>query len=164
MFAPSLTLSLLCSAVTFVASASLQQGASSQPGNMNTQSASLVNSLALPSSQAKAVTSKLENDSNLAAFLNGGSYVESGLVTLACYVLQACLGAASVDTTPVSPTEVDANWFVVSSAQTRQKLIILFKVGSVLEYSNMCRTSRISGRCVDDTPSHQFPPNQIRRS
>lgn len=77
---------------------------------MASQITTFVNELALPSPQAKPLVSTLVNDSNLAAYLSQSQYVESGLVSLACYVAQIALGATSVDQTPVNATEIEVNW------------------------------------------------------
>lgn len=77
---------------------------------MASQITTFVNGLALPSPQAQPLINTLVNDSNLADYLKKSQYVESRLVSLACYVAQIVLGAESVDQTPVNPTEVNANW------------------------------------------------------
>lgn len=76
-----------------------------------------IESLALSASQAQSLTSELEKDSNLGAFLGGSNHDPSGLITLACKTARACLGADSVETQPVNQTEVDANWLVMSGGQ-----------------------------------------------
>ena len=81
---------------------------------MKSASAEFVGDLALPSSQTQLLISTLEGDCNLAAFLDGHDYLESGLISLACHVAQAILGSESVDTEPVDQTEVMLNWYVVA--------------------------------------------------
>ena len=76
-----------------------------------------VDSLALPTSLARSLVSRLQGDSNLEAFLNGKNHDSSGLVPLARLVVEACLGTDSVDTIPLNQTEVDANWFVIVFTQ-----------------------------------------------
>jgi len=136
---------------------------SQKTGNMSNNISAFVDGLSLPSSQAQSLTSKLESGSNLAAYLNGGTYLQSALVPHACYILQACLGTGSVDTAPVSQTEVDANWSAVLSPQSHRKLTIVIQVRSMLEYSNMCRTPRVRTKCIKYAQDCQFLPNQIRR-
>lgn len=87
MFGPSLIYFVLCAVTTFVASISLQQTDKSKTGNMNNNISAFVDGLSLPSSQAQSLTSKLESDSNLAAYLNGGTYLQSALVPHACYII-----------------------------------------------------------------------------
>lgn len=71
----------------------------------------LVDSLALPSSsEAQSLTTELAQDPNLNAFLKGGKYNSSALLTLACQAVRIALGDDSVDTSPVSAANVDANW------------------------------------------------------
>lgn len=76
-----------------------------------------VDSLALPTSLARSLTSRLHGDSNLEAFLNGKNHDSSGLIPLVCLLVEACLGADSVDTIHENRTEVDANWFVIFFTQ-----------------------------------------------
>ncbi|KAL9115567.1 MAG: hypothetical protein Q9187_007280 [Circinaria calcarea] len=79
-------------------------------GMMQAKIEAFVNSLNLPSSQGQLLTSKLEDNSNLAAFLNGKDSDASGLVSLACQSARLCSGPDSVDTVPLNQTTVDANW------------------------------------------------------
>ena len=74
--------------------------------------APFVQSLDIPSSQAEHLTATLDHDPNLEACLKGKNYDTSSLVKLACLSAEVCLGADSVDTTPVNQTEVDNNWSV----------------------------------------------------
>ena len=74
--------------------------------------ATFVESLDIPSSQAEHLTARLNNDPNLEAFLNDKNHDTSKLIKLACLSAEICLGADSVDTTPVHQTEVDNNWSV----------------------------------------------------
>ncbi|KAL8981373.1 MAG: hypothetical protein Q9205_003823 [Flavoplaca limonia] len=69
-----------------------------------------VNSLALPPPQAQLLSSKLDQDSNLAAFLGGKDYQSSFLLALSCLSIRATLGDSSVDTIPINQTETEANW------------------------------------------------------
>lgn len=108
----------------------------------------VVNSLNIPSSQAQLLTSKLEDNANLAAFLNGKDYDASGLISLACQSAQLCLGSDSVDTIPLNQTTVDANWSVVLSAQNHRKLTIMAKVPSMLVFSIMRRIPSIGTGCI----------------
>ena len=74
-----------------------------------------VDSLALPSPQRQALSNRLDQDSNLAAFLSGNDYQSFGLLVLACLSLRSILGNESVDTIPVDQTEAEANWFATSA-------------------------------------------------
>ncbi|TVY80672.1 Bifunctional solanapyrone synthase [Lachnellula suecica] len=87
---------------------------SSSPRGLDTTMASqittFVNGLSLSSPQAQPLEKTLVSDSNLTAYLNNSKYLETELISLACYVAQIVLGADSVDQTPISPTEVETNW------------------------------------------------------
>lgn len=120
-------------------------------------------SLDLPLSQAQDLTSKLEGDSNLAAFLRGKDYDASGLISLACQSAQTCFGDNSVDTTPVDQGTVEGTWSIVFSAQERQKLTIMMKVSSLLAFSDVRCNPRINTRCIQDAKDYQFLPNGICR-
>ncbi len=122
-----------------------------------------VDSLNLPSSKAQPLARTLKADSNLAAFLDGKDYDTSGLISLACQSAQSWLGADSVDITPLNQTTVDANWWVVVSAQNHEKLIITIKVSNMLVFSNMCSTPGISTRCLQDAEDCHLFPNNICR-
>ncbi|KAL9636811.1 MAG: hypothetical protein Q9204_002111 [Flavoplaca sp. TL-2023a] len=82
-----------------------------------------VNSLALPPPQAQLLSSKLDQDSNLAAFLSGKDYQSSFLLALSCLSIRATLGDNSVDTIPVNQTETEANW---SQACWRSPTCVVF--------------------------------------
>ncbi|MCJ1348031.1 hypothetical protein MMC31_006262 [Peltigera leucophlebia] len=69
-----------------------------------------IDSIALYPSQAQSLTSELEKDSNVEAFLCGREHNPSALIILACKTARACLGADSIVTQPVNQTEVDNNW------------------------------------------------------
>lgn len=77
---------------------------------MNERITTFINSLDLPSSRAQYLTLKLGHDSTLEAFLNGKERDASALLQLACFSAEICLGADSVDSSPVNHTEVDGNW------------------------------------------------------
>ncbi|KAL9118079.1 MAG: hypothetical protein Q9187_005380 [Circinaria calcarea] len=110
MFAPSLIYYLLHIGTTFSASYFPHQLDMQKQGMMQAKIEAFVNSPNLPSSQGQHLTSKLEDNSNLAAFLNGKDYDASGLVSLACQSARLCFGPDSVDTVPLNQTTVDANW------------------------------------------------------
>ena len=76
--------------------------------------AKFIDDLDLLAAQAQSVLRTLEADSNLASFLNGTDFLESGLVSLACNVAQTIFGAESVDTAPVEQTDVMLNWYIVA--------------------------------------------------
>ena len=73
---------------------------------------SFIELLDLLSPQAQFLNSRLGGDSNLEAFLGGKDHEASVLIKLACLSADVCLGADSVETTPMNNTEVDSNWYV----------------------------------------------------
>lgn len=89
MFASSLVLYLVCICATFAASSIPHQLDREKRDSMKEIKAFVV-SLDLPLSQAQDLTSKLESDPNLAAFLKGKDYDASGLISLACQSAQTC--------------------------------------------------------------------------
>lgn len=121
MFAPSLVPYLYSVGTIFVAASSSHQLDMQTRDTMHHKIEAFIGSLDLPSSQAQILASKLEGDSNLAAFLDSKDYDSSDLISLACQSAQICLGADSVDTTPQNQTRGDANWSVVFSAQETPK-------------------------------------------
>ena len=128
MFAPSLFCLLLCVATTFASLNYPHQLGARKRATMQDKVEAFVESLNLPSSQANALTSKLEGDSNLGSYLAGKPYLESGLVSLACLTAQLCFGSSSVETSPVNQTTVDGNWSVVWRGRNHQTLTMMIKV------------------------------------
>ena len=80
-----------------------------------------IESLEVPSSQAQHLAAGLGNDPNLESFLNGKDHDTSALIKLACLSAEICLGADSVDTTPVNTTEVDNNWSVAPPSSQKER-------------------------------------------
>lgn len=73
------------------------------------QITNFVNELAVPASQASAVTTLLGSDSNLAAYLQKKPYVSSKLTQTACAALKLVLGGTKVQS-PVTAAVADENW------------------------------------------------------
>jgi hypothetical protein len=76
----------------------------------DTQITTFVQSLAIPTAQASAITKVLGADTNLAAFLQGKTWDAQKLTQTACAALKLVLGDSKVDTKPVDSALVDENW------------------------------------------------------
>ncbi|KAL8870032.1 MAG: hypothetical protein Q9198_007731 [Flavoplaca austrocitrina] len=100
----------LCCFLSIIGPASAASPPTSNRASVQSKLQPFVNSLALPPPQAQLLSSKLDQDSNLAAFLSGKDYQSSFLLALSCLSIRATLGDNSVDTIPVNQTETEANW------------------------------------------------------
>ncbi|MCJ1405575.1 hypothetical protein MMC11_008803 [Xylographa trunciseda] len=77
--------------------------------NVSGEMYAFISSMSLSSSQVQSIASTYEQNSDLVAFLEGKSYSQAALTSLACYSARFVLGSGSVDA-PVNATEADTNW------------------------------------------------------
>ena len=79
---------------------------------MQNQIETLIDSLALPSPQAHSLR-QLQDDPAPAAVTSRSDANPHSISSLACRTLQIGLGVEVVETTPLPPESVDANWSVL---------------------------------------------------
>lgn len=154
---------LLCCIFSIIGSALTASPPPTNRGFMQSKLQPFVDSLALPPPQAQSLSNKLDQDSNLAAFLSGKDYQSSLLLAVACLSIRASLGAESVDTIPINQTETEANWLAHLSLTYHCILNMWTQVARLLAFPNMCRSPRISARCIQSAQEYQILQVQICR-